>query len=92
MTINPDDTLVSKSFIGKELSQGHQDGHPPCVGDADQYLLVPHQGQVSAELSMLHGTPKENQPVTDKHLGSCSEQTVTPRIRTKQNGTLGQSY
>lgn len=88
MTINPD-TLVSKSFIGKELSQGHQAGHSPSVSDA---LLVPHQSRVSVKLSMLHGTPKDNQLVTDKHVGSYSEQAVTPRICTKQNRTLGQSY
>lgn len=34
MTINPD-TLVSKSFSGKEPSQGCKDGHPSCVGGAD---------------------------------------------------------
>lgn len=88
MTIKPD-ALLSKKF---------QAGHPPCGSSANQYLLVPYQSQVSAELSMLHGTiggdgcPEDNQLVTDKCLGSCSEQTVTPRIRAKQNRTLGQSY
>lgn len=97
MTINPN-TLVSKSFIGKELSQGHQAGRSPCVGNADPYLLVPHQSQVSVELSMLHGTtggdgtPEDNQLVTYKHLGIWSEQTVTSRMHTKPNGTLGQSF
>jgi len=86
VTIDPD-TLVSKSFVCQELSQGRQAGHAPCVGDTGQY-----RSRVSAELSMFHGTPKDNRLVMEKRLGSCSEQTVTPRLRPKQNRTLGRSY
>lgn len=59
MTNNPN-TLVSESFVCKELSQGHQAGYPWCVGDADQYLVVWHQSQVRVKRSMLNGTPKDN--------------------------------
>lgn len=67
MTINPH-TLVTKSFIGKELRQGHQDGHPPCVAAADQYLQVLPQGRAIVGHGVLHGTPKNNQLGTDKPL------------------------